>query len=715
MSDPFLSQSWYRVARLKPRLRAHAQIHRHRYRGQAWYVLYDPASGRSHRVSPSAYLFIGHMDGQHTVDEIWNNVVAELDDDAPTQDEIIELLTNLHSNDMLQTNAAPDMAEMFERLKKQSSQTFKSNLKSPFSFRIPLWDPDSLLTGLVQFARPLAFWPGLLLLVALVIPALVLAGIHWPALTENVLDNVFATQNVLILTLTYPIVKLIHELGHGFVAKAHGGEVHELGVMFLVFFPVPYVDASSSTAFRSKWSRAGVAAAGILVEVLLAALAMYVWHVVEPGIVRAIAFNVMMICGFSTIVFNANPLLRFDGYYVFIDLLEIPNLAGRANRYWAFLVDRYAYGARTIKPPVATAGERAWFVFYAPASFVYRTIVMIGLLFYVVSQFFFVGVLMAIWSVISTFVWPLCKRIGHVARDPRLRKHRFRAVMVTTGSVAAILSLVLFVPAPLHTTTEGVVWLPESAQVRAATDGFVEQLLAEPGQAVRVGDALVRVSEPTLAAQIAVGRAKVEELEAKYASERYTKPAEAEVTRLELEKDRASLARDLERAGRLVTRSAADGAFLVPTASDLPGRYVREGEIIGYVTPSTTSLLRVVVAQDDIDLVRTRLRSVEVKLSERVAETFRAKLLREVPQAQDELPSRALSVAGGGSFASDPRDPKGLKSVNRLFQFDVALETEPDRIGFGARAHVRFLHDWEPLGAQLYRRIRQLLLSRLNA
>lgn len=143
-------------------------------------------------------------------------------------------------------------------------------------------------------------------------PALVLAGIHWPALTENVLDNVFATQNVVILALTYPIVKLIHELGHGFIAKAHGGEVHELGVMFLVFFPVPYVDASSSTAFRSKYSRAGVAAAGILVEVLLAALAMYVWHVVEPGIVRAVAFNVMMICGFSTIVFNANPLLRFD-------------------------------------------------------------------------------------------------------------------------------------------------------------------------------------------------------------------------------------------------------------------------------------------------------------------------------------------------------------------------------------------------------------------
>ncbi|MBM3525937.1 MAG: PqqD family peptide modification chaperone, partial [Alphaproteobacteria bacterium] len=241
MTDPFLSQSWYRVAALKPRLRAHTQIHRHRYRDQAWYVLYDPASGKSHRVTPAAYLCIGHMNGQHSVDEIWDTVVAELGDDAPTQDDVIELLSQLHAADMLQTNVTPDTAELFERFKKQSRQVLKGNLKSPFSFRVPLWDPDHFLGGLVQFLRPFAGWFGIATWLAIVIPALVIAGMRWSELTANVFDTVFAAQNIALLVITYPVVKLLHELGHGFVAKAHGGEVHELGVMFLVFFPVPYV------------------------------------------------------------------------------------------------------------------------------------------------------------------------------------------------------------------------------------------------------------------------------------------------------------------------------------------------------------------------------------------------------------------------------------------------------------------------------------------
>ena len=105
------------------------------------------------------------------------------------------------------------------------------------------------------------------------------------------------------------MLKALHELGHGYAVKAFGGAVHELGVMFLVFAPVPYVDASAASEFRSKWRRALVGAAGMIVEVFIAALALYVWLAVEEGFVRALAYNVMLIAGISTVLFNGNPLL----------------------------------------------------------------------------------------------------------------------------------------------------------------------------------------------------------------------------------------------------------------------------------------------------------------------------------------------------------------------------------------------------------------------
>src|SRR5262249_31618300 len=185
--------------------------------------------------------------------------------------------------------------------------------------------------------RPLAKWlfgpAGAILWLVVVPPALLLAAQHWQELGANASDQILAANNVLPLALVYVALKALHEFGHGFAVKAFGGAVHELGVMILVLAPLPYVDASAASGFRSKWRRALVGSAGMIVEVFFAALALYIWLVVEPGLVRALAFDAMVVAGVSTVVFNGNPLLRYDGYYILADLLEIPNLAQRAARY----------------------------------------------------------------------------------------------------------------------------------------------------------------------------------------------------------------------------------------------------------------------------------------------------------------------------------------------------------------------------------------------
>ncbi len=714
MSEAFLSPSWYRVASLQPALRPHAQVHRHRYRGQAWYVLQDHASGRMHRFTPAAYLFIGQMDGVRTVDAIWSEVVDTLEDDAPTQDEIVQLLSQLHAADLLQSNVSPDAGELFERYGKQRRQALRRNVFNPLSVRVPLWHPDAFLERTVRYVGWLFGPTGMVLWLLTVLPAIGLAWVHWPELTHNLSDRVLAAENVVLLVLIYPVVKALHELGHGYAAKARGGEVHEMGIMLLVFFPVPYVDASSATAFRSKWQRAAVGAAGILVEAFLAAAALYVWLLIEPGQSRAVAFNVMLIAGVSTVVFNGNPLLRFDGYYVFADLIEIPNLAQRSNRYWAHLVDRYVFATPNARPFPAAPGERGWFLAYAPASFAYRMLVLFSIVLFVAGENLFFGVLIGAWVIASSILFPLGKMLWHVLKSPRLHRNRRRAVGSTGFAIAALIAMLLAVPVPLHSVSEGVVWLPDDAHVRAGTDGFVQRLLVPPGTLVRTGDALIKSEAPTVAAEIELLSARIDALKARLTAQTVVDRVNAAVTGQELEKEQAALQRALDRADRLTVRSPADGRFVVPRASDLPGRYYQKGELLGFVVVNEAKIVRVVVSQDDSELVRQRLRSAEIKLPDRPAATYPAAVVREVPAAIDQLPSKALFGDGGGAIAADPRDPEGTTAFNRYFQLDLALPPDSEAAAFGARAYVRFNHAWEPLAFQLYRRARQLFLSHLD-
>jgi putative peptide zinc metalloprotease protein len=146
----------------------------------------------------------------------------------------------------------------------------------------------------------------------------------------------------------------------------------------------------------------------------------------------------------------------------------------------------------------------------------------------------------------------------------------------------------------------------------------------------------------------------------------------------------------------------------------LPARFYREGEVLGYVTPASSDIARIVVPQDDVELVRNHLLGASVKLAQRVTETYPARVIREVPAGQNDLPSKALGTTGGGASAVDPGDRQGRKTLQRVFQFDLELPQGTPVAAFGSRVHVRFEHDWEPLGFQIFRRLRQLFLARLN-
>jgi putative peptide zinc metalloprotease protein len=713
VGNSLFSQSWYRVADMKPRLRTHAQIHRHTYRGKDWYVLQDHSSGRFHRFSPEAYLIIGFMDGRHTLGEIWEMACARLGDDMPTQDEVITLLSQLHRADVLQSDIPPDVADLYERHVRGRRNRRLGNLRSPMAMRFRLLDPDRFLERTQFIVRPLLGWAGVVLWNAVVLSALFLVGIHWNELTSNLADRVLALENLLLLWVTYPIVKTLHEFGHAYAVKRWGGEVHEMGIMLLVLMPVPYVDASSSSAFPDKRKRMLVGAAGILVEAFLAALAMFVWVNVEPGAVRAVAFNVMLVAGVSTLLFNGNPLLRFDAYYILADYLEIPNLASRGNQYLGYLLQRYVLGIRDAHSPTSASGEASWLSVYALASFIYRIFISVKIVLFVAGKFFGVGVVLTVWAAFSMLILPFIRVSRYLFADAGMKSKRGRIIL--TGALAAGLFavLVLVVPIPSFTVAEGVLWTPEECQVYAGADSFIVKVLAVPGQVVHRGNPLVLCEDPELAARVEVLKAQLREFESRHRASMVTDLTEANILKDKIDSIRSELVRAQERQEELLIRSSTDGTFLMPQAEDLPGRFVRRGTPLGYVVDFSQVIVRVVVSQSDVDRVRKNTRKVEARLSEAVDRTIPSLLVREVPAASKELPSLALSLEGGGDIALDPREAGEPQSFEKMFQFDIALSGVEVR-RFGERVFIRFEHDPEPLASRWRWSIRRMLLRRFD-
>lgn len=703
---------WYRVADLTPGLRTHSEIRRHIYRGEVWYILQNHASGRVHRFSPSAHHVIGLLDGKRSIQQIWDMAEDALGDEAPTQEETIELLAQMHAADALQLDTPSDTAELFRRYERQEQQKLKQRFLNPMAMRFPLLDPDRFLTRWLPRLRTLFSVTALLVWLGVVVASLVAAAMHWSELTHNVTDRVLSPQNLILIWLSYPLIKLLHELGHGFAVKYWGGEVHEMGIMLLVLMPMPYVDASAASAFADRRHRMLVGAAGIMVEMFIAALAMFVWLAVEPGLVRALAFNAMLIGGLSTIIFNGNPLLRFDGYYIFADAVETPNLASRANRYLGYLCQRYLFGVDEAVSPATTRGERRWFLIYAPAAFTYRMLILFVIVLFIGSKFFVIGIVLALWAVAMQIVVPLLKKLGFLLHDARLQRHRSRALTVT-GSVFLLVSGLLFwAPAPLWTQAEGVVWAPQQAEVRAGADGIVVELIAGPDQRVQPGDPLIRLEDPWLRTNVEMLEADRREVLARYEAARASNQVEAEMLKEQLATTTADLALARERLDALTIRSAESGVFLLDRPQDLLGRYLRRGDLLGFVADLSQATVRVAVTQADIGLIRERNQEVRVRLFDRLEEPVTARISRQVPTATDRLPSAVLGTRGGGSIPVDPQDKKGIKALQDIFDVELKLEQSVERLG--GRARVRFDHGSEPLAWQGYRRLRQLFLRQFN-
>ena len=727
---PTFSESWYRVANLRAKLRPGAQISRQFYRGERWYVVRDPAGNQFHRLSDPAYRFVALLDGSRTVEEAWELCGGTLEDDAPTQPEVIQILSHLYSANLIDADVTPDATVLLRRHKQLNKRKMQNRLMNMLFPRIPLWDPDRFLKMWMPVCKLMFSKFGALVWLAVVFTAIACIAPYWntpghslKVAAERSIDVRNNPVNLLLLYGVFVFVKFIHELGHAFSCRRFGGECHEMGIMFLVFIPTPYVDASTAWAFPNKWHRIFVGAAGMIVELFFASIAAFVWIATGDihSIVAQLAFNAMLIASVTTLVFNANPLLRYDGYYILSDFLEIPNLRQKSSEYALGLIKRHVFRVK-LQHPLPPPLQRFWLFNYAVFSSVYRAFVGLVILMIVAYEIPVLGPLMAISGILTWFMVPAFKLFKYLAIDPELHRKRPRAIAFSGAVLAAVVVLIGIIKFTVNVDAEGVLQVDpsDSRLVFAEQPGFVVGIgQSDAGRPLRDGDfvhkdqvVLVLENRP-LQTQLAVLDAQVRQLQAEYQQATSTSPVLAQGKLLEMEKTREQrrlLARQIDR---LTIRAPIDGELVAPNLGNKLSQFVgKDNKELFRIENVRNQYVQAVLPQEDYQLLdeqSDRLSShTEAQMVSDVGHIVRAQSVSLVQAATSKAPSAALTQAGGGTQQIDPTDRNEASYVVPQFQAHVFLDDVGNYVT-GQRAYVRFKLAKRPLMWQWGRRFWQLI------
>ena len=722
---PTFHESWYRVADLRPRLMSGVKVYKQHFRGQLWYVLENPADNQYSRLSPAAYAFVGALDSRHTVADVWQRCNEHHGDLAPTQGEAIQLLGQLHTMNLLYGDLPPDTENLFNRYRQRVRREVLGYLSNLLFARIPLLDPDRLLDRWVPVVGVLFSWLGLALWLGLITTGLYYVIGNLQELVRQS-SNVLDPGNLAFLYLSLITTKVCHEFSHAFACKRfgrlnrNGGEVHTMGVMFLVLVPLPYVDASSAWAFRHKWHRAIVGMAGIMAELAIASVAAIVWTQTAPGTLHSVMYNIIFVASVSTLLFNGNPLLRFDAYYVLSDLVEIPNLSQRAKNYLYYLGKRHLWGLKKTQNPAYSTGERIWFVVFGIASTAYRVYISVRILLFLNNrlpeQFFILVPLLALSALVAWLLVPVGKLLRFLFTGPELHRHRFRAVVSTLAVLAALCICLGMVRMPDHWRVEGVVEPQQFALIYAESDGFVTDYLPTESAAVPDGAPLVRAVSRELESQQEGLAAERRALVVRRRLAQMQEVAAAQILDEQILALDEKISRVEKELASLNLPAPFAGIWVAPEIDRLPGTYVRRGQSLGFVGSLDQLIIRATAGQDLVaTLVEEADGRVEIRPRGRPDIELSGQIDKVFPAGHDVLPSAALGYGAGGHMATNPQDPQATKTAERFFEIRIKpSDMDSAKLLTGQRVVARIRMRPKPLWVQWWQSARRLFQRRFH-
>ena len=713
------------------RMRPDLEVITQEYQGRQYWIVKDPLALKYFRFEEQEYALLAMLDGQASLDGIREQFERRFAPQRISPRQLHQLVGMLHKCGLLLADAAGQGEQLAARDDARRRQVLLGKFSNLLAIRFRGVDPDRWLTRLDRWCGWLFTAPFALLAIGLMLAASLLIAAEFEVFLSRLpaFEQFFAAQNWLALAITLAIVKILHEFGHGLACKRFGGECHEMGLMLLVFTPCLYCNVTDSWMIPSKWKRAAVGAGGIYIELILASLATFLWWYSLPGMLNGVCLNVMFVCSVSTILFNANPLMRFDGYYILADLLEIPNLRQKAATLLKRKLGAWFLGLPQPLDPFLPQRRQWLFALYSVASAIYGWLITLSIfwfLYHVLEPYGLkiVGQLLVaamVTMLVVTPLWRLIKTFQVPGRADRVNKPR-AAVMFSLS--AAALSAVLLTPLPYYVPCSFHV------QPRGATTVYVDV----PGEVRRifVAGGMVEQGQPIL---------ELDNVELRAAQQRLTSQRDQLAARLDAlrqlahveteahldlaatEEALAALDEQLAQRGlqfrKLIVRAPAAGLLLpaaarsnpsgagesLPTWSGRPldernvGAYLESSTPIGQVALSGQFEATLLVPEAEVEFLRTG-QQADLYPASLPGEKWVATIEHLSRQELQAAPA-TLTMKAGGPVATQTDDQGIERPVDVFYQASVPIEG--DTLLSGTTGAAKVHAGYQPLAMRLWR------------
>ena len=662
------------------RYRGDLVTNRQVYQGQAWYVVKDPIGLSYYRFRPEEYALLEMLDGEVSLEDLKDNFEARFPPRRITVDEVSRFVSTLHRSGLVIGDRPGQGPQLNERRRQRVWSEWKNWLRSIMCLRFRGIDPDWILNKLNPWFGWLYSPPALMVAVVYIFTALMLVLVNFETFRSKLPEfhQFFASGNWFYLAAALGITKVIHEFGHGLSCKYYGGECHEMGFMLLVFTPCLYCDVSDSWMLPSKWKRMMIGAGGMYIELIIASTATFLWWNSHEGLFNQMCLNVMFVSSVSTLLFNANPLMRFDGYYILSDMLEIPNLRTKSSTSLSRLAKKWCLGVKLQDDPFLPKRHQGLFALYSVASTIYMWVLMISIFMFVWNamkpyRMEAIGRMLALFGIYGLIVRPITGIYKFLKVPGRRDEVKSLNITVTAGVVAVIAAAICFIPLPQR------VWCPAELRPRGeetvyvTVDGRLEEILVEANDRVAEGDELARFSNVDLELQIAELEGQESGYRARLASlerERFTDSAagmEIRTVEESLKSVKEQLVKKRQYQSELVLKAPRSGLVLPSETVDekpdpsgrLPGwsgsalakknigATFAEGTVLCMVGDPDHFEAVMIVDQSEVEFVQIGQR-VDLKLDAFPFETFRG-VVDEIAETHIEVGSERLSVKAGGS------------------------------------------------------------------
>lgn len=636
------------------------------YSGETFYHVEVKTAAEYYRIGYAEYVFVSLLNGRTSFAEALAVASQQLKEKALSQTQAMSIYSWLLDNGLgAFADADTSASGASSAVRSTSEGTFWKKF-NPLWMKISLGSPESLLRSL----NPLAGWifsgPATVVGLMLMAVAGLMLRSNWEQFSAAT-ANVIARDNWLWLFAAWAGLKVFHELAHGLVCYRYGGTIRETGVIIAFLAPLAYIDASSSWSFRSRWHRIHTALAGVHAELLIASLAMIVWTQCESPVLRHLLQNTIMMASVSTLLFNLNPLMKFDGYYILSDLLEIPNLGSQANTAVLSLAQRLLFGHTGGTP--AIAGRQRWLLLaYGTSAMVWRLLVSLSLLIMASVLFHGAGLALAAIGVCVWFGRPLLRSLSSVGRLWLQHPERlFRAGLVGGTLLGLLFAALYALPSPVVTTAPGVVDFTHGEVIRPASAGFVEAVYVLNGQNVIEGDLLVSLRNDDVQTQfndLEKQRAQ-EELRLQTASGEHNSGA-LNVSQGNLESLLMQLAECRKQLEGLQIRATRSGQVLGRNLHSLSGTFATAGMELMTIGREQEKEFQMSLGQRDLS-VAASLVGQPVRLRIGTHPAVMGTLVRVNPRASRVIPHPALAATNGGALAvSENHDDADSRTDDRL-------------------------------------------------